>query len=393
MKDLIYLDNNATTKCDPRVVEAMLPFFSESYGNAASSHAFGTAINQSVKESREKIAELIKCEPNEIVFTSGATEAINLGIKGVAVANQSKGKHILTVTTEHPAVLDTCKYLESIGFEVTYLPVNSDGLLSLDEIERNIRTDTLLVNVMYANNETGVIQPIGEISKIAHAKDAYVMIDATQAVGKIPVDVGGLGIDLLTFSGHKFYGPKGIGGLFIRSRRPFKVKLKPLIHGGGHERGFRSGTLNVPGIVGLGKAAEIAIHEMNNDSKKIGELRDILESELLKIENTLVNGNRNKRLYNTTNICFTGADADAIMVGLKNIMVSNGSACSSTKVEPSHVLKSLGRSDAEAYSSVRFSLGRFNTKDEILQVIEATRSVVNGLRGMMKSHARPQMVR
>lgn len=393
MKDFIYLDNNATTKCDPRVVEAMLPFFSESYGNAASSHEFGTSINQSVKESREKIAELIKCEPNEIVFTSGATEAINLGIKGVAEANQSKGKHILTVTTEHSAVLDTCKYLESVGFEVTYLPVNSDGLLSLDEIERNIRTDTLLVCVMYVNNETGVIQSIGEISKIAHAKDAYVIVDATQAVGKIPIDVEGLGIDLLTFSGHKFYGPKGIGGLFIRSRRPFKVKLKSLIHGGGHERGFRSGTLNVPGIVGLGKAAEIAINEMKNDSKEIGELRDILESELLKIENTFVNGSRSKRLYNTTNICFAGADADAIMVGLKNIMVSNGSACTSAKVEPSHVLKSLGRSDAEAYSSIRFSLGRFNSKEEILQVIEATRSVVNGLRGMMKSHARPQMVR
>jgi cysteine desulfurase len=381
---MIYLDNNATTKLDPRVLKEMMPFFTDMYGNAASNHAFGASINQFVKKSRGQLAETLLCDPNEVIFTSGATEAINVGIKGVADAYSTKGKHIVTVASEHPAVLDTCRFLEEVGFSVTYLSVESDGLINLKALENSIRTDTTLVTVMLVNNETGVIQPIKEISELAHKKGALLMTDATQAVGKMAIDVDKLGIDLLSFSAHKFYGPKGIGGLFIRSRRPNKVKIRALIHGGGHERGLRSGTLNVPAIVGIGKAAEIAIEQMSNDSKRIGMLRDILESELLKIENSFLNGNHNSRLYNTTNICFKGADADAMMVGLKDIIVSNGSACTSTKVEPSHVLKALGRSDEEAYSSIRFSLGRFNTKEEILKVVQATSNVVSELRLMLK---------
>jgi cysteine desulfurase len=270
--------------------------------------------------------------------------------------------------------------LEGKGFETTHLPVQSDGLLDLDVVRASVRTDTILVSVMLVNNEIGVIQPIKEIAEIAHSKGLFFMTDGTQAVGKLPINVKELGIDLMSFSGHKFYGPKGIGALYVRGKRPNKVKLNPLIHGGGHEKGLRSGTLNVPGIVGLGKAAEIAKQEMASDAKRIGELRNYLETELLKIEHTFLNGHPTKRLYNVSNICLKGADADAIMVGLKGIMVSNGSACSSTKIEPSHVLKAVGRSDEEAYSSIRFSLGRFNTRNEIDIVIQEIRKVVESLR-------------
>ncbi|RIJ93306.1 MAG: IscS subfamily cysteine desulfurase [Candidatus Brocadia sp.] len=374
MSKIIYLDNNATTKLDPRVLVAMMPFLTESYANAASIHPFGVEAHGAVKNAREQVADL---------FTSSATEAINLAIKGVAEAYQDKGKHIVTVSTEHPAVLDTCRYLEGKGFEITYLPVQEDGLLDLEVVKHNVRNDTILVSVMFVNNEIGVIQPIKEIAEIAHSKGTFFMTDGTQAVGKLPVNVNDLGIDLMSFSGHKFYGPKGIGALYVRSKRPNKVKLNPLIHGGGHEKGMRSGTLNVPGIVGLGKAAEIARQEMETDAKRIGGLRDYLEKELLKIEHSFLNGNPTKRLYNVSNICFKGADSDAVMVGLKGIMISNGSACTSTKIEPSHVLKALGRSYEEAYSSIRFSLGRFNTRNEIDMVIHETRKVVESLRLMV----------
>ncbi len=382
MYKIIYLDNNATTKLDPRVLEAMMPFLTESYANAASTHPFGVEAHGAVKNARSQVADLIGCETNEIIFTASATEAINLAIKGLAETYKDKGKHIVTVATEHPAVLDTCRYLEGKGFEIAYLPVQSDGLLDLDIVRKSIREDTILVSVMLVNNEIGIIQPVKEIAKIAHSKGTFFMTDGTQAVGKLPINVNELGIDLMSFSSHKFYGPKGIGALYVRSKRPNKVKLNPLIHGGGHEKGLRSGTLNVSGIVGLGKAAEIAKQEMETDAKRIGGLRDYLERDLLKIGHTFLNGHPTKRLYNVSNICFKGADADAVMVGLKGIMVSNGSACSSTKIEPSHVLKALGRSDEESYSSIRFSTGRFNTKSEIDKVIQETREVVENLRLM-----------
>lgn len=380
MEETIYLDNNATTKLDPRVLEAMLPYLTEEYANAASNHEFGISVNNAVKTSREKIAELIGSETNEIIFTSGATEAINLAIKGVAETYSNKGSHIITVQTEHSSVLDVCKYLETKGYEVTYLPVESDGLINLNVLKNSLRKETILVSVMFVNNEIGVIQPIKEIAEIVHSNNSIFMSDATQAIGKIPVNVNEYGIDLMSFSGHKFYGPKGIGCLYVRSRRPNKVKLSPVIHGGGHERGYRSGTLNVPGIVGLGKASELAFQEMENNSIQIKKLRDYLESELLKIKDTFINGHKTKRLYNTSNMCFKGVDADAIMTGMKNIAISNGSACTSMKVEPSHVLKAIGRKDDEAYSSIRFSLGKFNTIEDINKTITTLHHQVTLLR-------------
>lgn len=382
MSSLIYLDNNSTTKIDARVLETMMPFLTDEFGNAASNHEFGVRINQEVKNAREKIAELISCESNEIVFTSGATEAINLAIKGVAENYQDKGKHIVTVSTEHPAVLDTCKYLEKKGYEITYLPVDSMGLVDLDLVRKSVRSDTILVSVMLVNNETGVIQPVKEISEIAHEKGAFFMTDATQAVGKMPVNVERLGIDIMSFSAHKFYGPKGIGALYVRSKKPNRVKLNALVHGGGHENNMRSGTLNVPGIVGLGKAAELVMEDMQANADKIGKLRTQLENDLLKIENTFLNGSVDKRLYNISNICFRGADADAVIIDLKDIMVSNGSACSSTKVEPSHVLSAMGISDIDCYSSLRISLGKYNSKEEIDLVTKKIKEVVGNLRLM-----------
>jgi len=328
------------------------------------------------------MASLLGCEPMEIIFTSGATEAINLAIKGVAKEYKHKGNHIITVSTEHPAVLDTCKSLEEDGYAVTYLPVQCDGLIDLETLKAAIRPETILISVMFVNNETGVIQPIKEIAAVAHEKDIFFMTDATQAVGKLPVNVQEMGVDLLAFSAHKFYGPKGVGGLYVRSKRPFKVKLPALLHGGGHERGMRSGTLNVPGIVGLGEAARIARAEMTADAKRIGELRDELEKGLLETEGSFVNGSTTNRLYNVSNICFEGADADAIIAGLENIMVSNGSACSSTKVEPSHVLSAMGLSDDQCYASIRISLGRFTTRDEITAAVTDIKNLVASLRAM-----------
>ncbi len=365
---IIYLDNNATTPIDPRVIEKMMPFLTHNYANAASTHKFGVSANEAVKKARKQVADLIGADTNEIIFTSGATEAINLAIKGVAEAYSQKGKHIVTVSTEHSAVLDTCRYLETKGFEVTYLPVQTDGLLDLKVVNQAIRNDTILVSVMHVNNETGVIQPISEISEIAHAKGAIFMSDCTQSVGKIPVKVDELGIDLLCFSAHKIYGPKGVGALYIRQRNN-RIKIPALLHGGGHERGMRSGTLNVPGIIGLGKACELAQEEMAENEAKIREMRDYLESELLKIEGTWINGNREKRLYNVTNIGFKGLDGEFFVNSNKILIVSNGSACTSSLVEPSYVLSNMDLSQENAFSSIRISIGKFNNHLELKKAV------------------------
>jgi cysteine desulfurase len=360
-----YLDYNSTTPIDPRVLDAMLPFLNDNFANPNSTHHFGQSINEKVKQAREQIADFINEVPNELIFTSGATEAINMAIKGVAESYSNKGKHIITVSSEHKAVLDTCKDLERKGFEVTYLTVQPNGLIDLAELQKAIRPDTVLVSVMYVNNETGVIQPIKDIAKLAHEKGVLFMSDATQAVGKIEIDVKDLGVDLLCFSGHKMYAPKGIGALYVRN----KIKLTPQIHGGGHEQGMRSGTLNVPGIVALAKACEIASEEMAFNQKNISALRDKLETELLKLPNTSLNGDSKNRIFNTTNICFKGQDANVLIGRMKNIAVSNGSACSSAVVEPSHVLKAMGLNDDDAFASLRFSLGKFNTHEDIETVI------------------------
>lgn len=367
-QNITYLDYNATTPIDPRVLEAMLPFLMNNFANPSSPHHFGQNINELVKQARERIADFINAESRELIFTSGATEAINIAIKGVAENYSHKGNHIITVLTEHKAVLDTCRNLERKGFEVTYLAVQPSGLIDLTELERAIRLDTILVSVMHINNETGVIQPIADISKLAHAKGALFMTDATQSIGKIEIDVDDLGIDLLCFSGHKLFAPKGIGALYVRQRGS-KVKLTPQIHGGGHEQGLRSGTLNVPGIMALEKACEIAGKEMELNKKNVLQLRDSLESELLKLHNSSLNGDSEKRIYNTSNICFKGQDANVIIGRMKDIAVSSGSACSSAVVEPSHVLKVMGLSDEDAFASLRFSLGKFNTPEDIQKVV------------------------
>ncbi len=388
-KDIIYLDNNATTKVDPRVLEAMMPFLTDNFANANSTHQFGVGAFDAVKNARAQVAGLIGAETNEIIFTSGSTEAINLAIKGVAENYKEKGKHIITVATEHSAVLDTCKHLDSRGYEVTYLPVNTDGLIDLELLRSSLRKDTVLVSVMYANNETGVIQPIKEIAKLTHDAGAFFMTDATQAVGKIPINVDELKIDLLCLSGHKMYAPKGVGALFVRQHLN-RVKIPALLHGGGHEKGLRSGTLNVPGIVALGKACELAQKEMKKNAESILTLRDYQEEQLLKIAGTKVNGNTRHRLYNTSNILFKDADSDAIIMGLSNpendlllIAVSNGSACTSASIDPSHVLTAMGLDEKDAFSSIRFSLGKFNTKEEIVVVIEVVGKVVKTLRAMV----------
>ncbi len=369
-KDFIYLDNNATTKTDDRVVEAMLPYFTELYANASSSHSFGLKILNDIQNARLKVANLINAGPPEIVFTSGGTESINIALQGFAVANQQNGNHIITVETEHKATLETCKYLESIGFEISYLPVISDGLIDLNLLKNTLREGTILVCVMFVNNETGVIQPIKEISNITHQAGAIFMCDATQAVGKIEVDVRNLGIDIMAFSSHKFYGPYGVGVLYINDFKRNRFKIKPLIYGGGHENGLRSGSLNVPGIVGLGKACEIAKKEMNANTYRIGLLRDKLEKELLELPNSCLNGNKKNRIYNVSNICFSGIDADILIGKMKNIAVATGSACSSALLEPSHVLKAMGLSEDDAMASIRFSLGKFNTEEEITSAIQ-----------------------
>lgn len=388
-KPIIYLDNNATTRVDSEILAAMMPFLTNDYANANSTHKFGLNAYEAVKKARQEVAKLMGADAHEIIFTSGATEAINLAIKGVAESYLTKGKHIVTVSTEHSAVLDTCQYLETKGFEVTYLSVESDGLVNMQELKNSLLDDTILVAVMFANNETGIIQPIKEIADLAHQIGALMMSDATQAIGKVPVNIDDLGIDLMCFSGHKLYAPKGVGALYVRQRLN-RVKIPALLHGGGHERGMRSGTLNVPGIVALGSACTIAQKEMASNAESIGDLRDFLEAELLKIEGTSVNGNIEKRLYNTTNILFRGVDSEAMIMGLSNsendlpiIAVSNGSACTSASIEPSHVLTAMGLDEIAAFSSIRFSLGKYNSKEEIKVVIDSVKEVVGQLRAMV----------
>lgn len=374
MEQLIYFDNNATTQVDQRVLEAMMPYLTTQYGNASSTHPFGIIAKEAVKKAREQVADLIGAESNEIIFTSGSTEAINLAIKGIAENYLFKGKHIVTVTTEHPAVLDTCKNLETKGFEITYLPVKKDGLLDLSLVKSVLREDTILVSVMMANNETGVIQPIKKIAELAHEVNAFFMSDTTQSVGKMLIDVDDLGIDILCLSGHKFYAPKGVGSLFVRHRNR-NVKLTAIQHGGGHENGLRSGTLNVHGIVALGSASAIAKENLETDSEKIRILRDKLESGILKISNSSVNGSIKSRMFNVSNICFKGFDANVLIGRLRNIAVSNGSACSSTVFEPSHVLTSMGLSTEDAFSSIRFSIGKFNTGQEVEEVVKRFKEI------------------
>ena len=365
----IYFDNNATTPVDKRVLDAMLPFLTDNFANPSSIHHFGNQVNEAIKNARVQVANLISAEQNEIIFTSGSTEAINIALKGVAENYSAKGKHIITVSTEHHAVLDTCKHLERKGYEVTYLPVSKEGLIDLEELKISLRVDTILVCVMYVNNETGVIQPIKEIASLAHEAGALYMCDATQAAGKIEIDVDALGIDLLCISGHKMYAPKGVGALYVRQRLN-RVKLPAYIHGGGHEQGLRSGTLNVAGIVALAKACEIAQQEMKQDAERISALRDELENDLLKIEGTYVNGKTGNRIFNTTNICFRGTDANVMIGRMKNVAVSNGSACTAAVVETSHVLTAMGLSDDDAFATIRFSLGKFNRNEEINSVVE-----------------------
>ena len=379
----IYLDHNATTPCDPRVVEAMLPYFSSHYGNAASrNHPFGWAAEEAVDYAREQVAKLIGADPKEIIFTSGATESDNLAIKGVFDMYASKGNHIITVVTEHKAVLDTCKHIEKVGGEVTYMPVDGEGLIDLAALEAAITPKTILIAIMYANNETGVVMPVKEISAIARKHGVLFFTDATQAVGKIPVDVNKDGIDLMAISAHKMYGPKGVGALYVRRKNP-RVKVTAQMDGGGHERGMRSGTLNVTGIVGFGKACEMAMQEMESEAIRLSKLRDKLESALMQLEEAYVNGSREHRLPHTTNISFKYVEGEGLMMGFnKNIALSSGSACTSASLEPSYVLKALGLGDDLAHSSLRFGLGKFTTEEQIDYTIKAVSETVTKLREM-----------
>lgn len=370
----IYLDNNATTRVDERVLNAIIPYFADLYANSTSSHIAGLTINEAVENAAWQVADLINANAEEIIFTSGATEAINLAIKGLA--NQDK-KHIITIQTEHKAVLETCLFMENIGFDVSYLPVDRNGILDFHFLNQTITDKTLIFIGMFSNNETGVIQNMLEISKLLKSKNVLFMCDATQAVGKIPIDVKTLGIDLLTLSAHKFYGPKGIGALYVSAKA--KIKLIPQILGGGQQRKLRSGTLNVPGIIGLGKASEIAVNELEKDSDRIFLLRNKLESGLLQFKGSFVNGSIPNRIYNTTNICFPGVNSEQLIMALGNISVSNGSSCSSVTSEPSHVLKAMELSDEEALSSIRFSLGRFTTDEEIDITVERVLSLAQQL--------------
>ncbi len=379
----IYLDNNATTPVDPRVLEEMIPYFTEHFGNAASrNHPFGWQAEAAVEKSRNRIASLIGADPKEIIFTSGATEADNLAIKGVFEMYASKGNHIITCVVEHKAVLDTCAHIEKIGGEVTYLQVNNKGLINLDELERAIKSTTILIAIMYANNEVGVMQPMKEISAIAKKHGVLLFTDATQAVGKVPIDVNNPAIDLMAFSAHKMYGPKGIGALYIRRKSP-RVKVTAQMDGGGHERGMRSGTLAVPSIVGLGKACELCQQEMQQDTERIGKLRDKLENKLMQLEEAYINGCTKNRLPHVTNISFKYVEGEGLLMGFnKDIAVSSGSACTSASLEPSYVLKALGLGDDLAHSSLRFGLGRFTTEEQIDYTIEHVSNTVNRLREM-----------
>ena len=376
----VYMDNHSTTPCDQRVLEAMLPYFSQHYGNAASQgHSFGWYAAEAVKMAREEIASLLGADPSEIIFTSGATEAINLAIKGVFEMMSGKGKHIITASTEHRAVLDTCNHLEKLGAEVSYLPVQSDGLIDPDILQSSIRSDTVLIAVMYANNETGVVQPVRTIGEMARQRGILFFSDATQAVGKIPVDVLEDNIDLLACSAHKIYGPKGTGALYIRRRNP-RVRLTAQMDGGGQERGFRSGTLNVPGIVGFGRAASLSQADMEQNALSIGRLRNRLENAILDIDGTRLNGHPLNRITTVTNISFQQGMGNRLLKNLlQEVAVSSGSACSSASPEPSHVLKAMGLDDQSANQAIRFSLGKYNTEEEVEFVIEKIRLTLEEL--------------
>jgi len=365
---------------DPRVLDAMVPYFTQKFGNAASrNHAFGWVAEEAVDYAREQVAKIIGATEKEIIFTSGATEADNLAIKGVFEMYQEKGNHIITAVTEHKAVLDTCKHIEKLGGKVTYLPVKEDGMIDLNELEAAMTKETILVSIMYGNNEIGVIQPVKEIAAIAHKHGALFMTDATQAVGKIPVDVNADGIDLLAFSAHKIYGPKGVGALYVRRKGP-RVKVTAQMDGGGHERGMRSGTLNVPGIVGFGKACELCMQEMESEANRLSAMRDRLQAALTVLEESYVNGNVEHRLPHVANISFKYVEGEGLMMAMKDLAVSSGSACTSASLEPSYVLKSLGLSDDLAHSSIRFGLGRFTTDEEVDYAVEITKKAVTHLR-------------
>jgi cysteine desulfurase len=377
----VYFDNHATTPVDPRVLEAMLPYFTEKFGNAASrNHEFGWRAEEAVENARAQIARLINAHPKEIVFTSGATESDNLAIKGVAEAHGPKGNHIITQVTEHKAVLDSCKRLESSGYEITYLPVDRDGLIDPDDLAKAITPKTILISIMYANNEIGVIQPVGQIGRIAKKSNVLFHVDAVQAIGKISVDVQKDAIDLLSISAHKFYGPKGVGALYVRRKNP-RVQIAPMIDGGGHERGMRSGTLNVPGIVGLGKACELCQKEMAAEAARLGQMRDKLKNALESgLDNTAINGSLTHRLPNNLNISFAYVEGESLLMGINDVAVSSGSACTSAAIEPSYVLRALGVSDDLAHSSIRFGLGRFNTAEEVDYVAARVIETVKRLR-------------
>ncbi|MEG4045340.1 IscS subfamily cysteine desulfurase [Microcoleus sp. Pol17_C1] len=381
----IYLDNHATTPVDKRVLDAMLPYFTEQFGNAASiSHVYGWEAEAAVKQSRQILAEAINASPEEIVFTSGATEANNLAIKGIAEAYFSKGKHIITVKTEHNAILDPCTYLQKLGFDITVLPVKSDGLIDIGDLIKSIRAETILVSVMTANNEIGVIQPIAEIAAICRGNDILFHTDAAQAIGKIPLDVEEMNIDLMSLTAHKIYGPKGIGALYVRRNKP-RVQLAPQMHGGGHERGMRSGTLYPPQIVGFAKAVELAIAEMQSETERVVNLRQRLWENLSELGDVFLNGHATKRLPGNLNISVAGVDGQALMLGLQPAAaVSSGSACTSAKISPSHVLAAIGRSDKLAYASIRFGIGRFNTEAEIDAVAEHAIATITSLRQAQK---------
>ena len=383
VKTPVYMDNNATTRVDPRVVEAMLPYFSEEYGNSASrGHSFGWAAEEGIDLARQQIARVIGADEKEIIFTSGATESDNLAIKGVAEMYADKGDHIITVVTEHKAVLDTCKRLESEGKRVTYLSVKPDGLIDLEELKAAIDDKTILVSIMAANNEIGVVQPIAEIGAVCRERGVLFHTDAVQAFGKIPLDVNAMNIDMASLTAHKIYGPKGIGALYVRRRAP-RVRLTAQMDGGGHERGFRSGTLNVPGIVGFGKAAEIAYNEMQAETARLMYLRERLKRGIMDaIDETYVNGNAEHRLPGNMNISFNYVEGESLIMGLKDIALSSGSACTSASLEPSYVLKALGVGDELAHSSLRFGLGRFTTEAEVDYVVNRVIAEVDRLREM-----------
>ncbi|MGA8035242.1 MAG: IscS subfamily cysteine desulfurase [Candidatus Acidiferrales bacterium] len=377
----IYFDNHATTRVDPRVVAAMEPYFTDIYGNAASrNHEYGWKAEEAVENGRAQVAKLINATPKEIVFTSGATESTNLAIKGVAQMYREKGNHIITQVTEHKATLDTCKSLEKFGYEVTYLPVEKDGRINLDDLKKAITPKTILISIMYANNEIGVVQPIAEIGKIAKEKGVFFHVDGVQAIGKIPVDVQKDGIDLMSISGHKLYGPKGVGALYVRRKNP-RVQLASQIDGGGHERGMRSGTLNVPGIVGLGKACELCQQEMVEETARLSKLRDRLRDSIMsRLDETFINGSETHRLPHNINISFAYVEGESLLMGINDIAVSSGSACTSATLEPSYVLKALGVGEDLAHTSIRFGLGRFNTEEEVDYVADRVVETVSRLR-------------